>query len=108
MYNVRISSECIEFHTRMRLQSKWMKSTTAEDSDSDDEGFEKVKKKKEVKEKKEKEEKSNDQPQKRVQEQIVLTEENVRKKMEEIMAMRGKKGTVRGPFSSFLTGDFTL
>jgi hypothetical protein len=71
-----------------------MKSATADDESSDDEGFEKVKKKKEVKERKEKEEKS-DQPQRKVQEQIVLTEENVRKKMEEIMAMRGKKGTVR-------------
>jgi translation initiation factor 3 subunit C len=68
--------------------SKWMKSGKADD-DSDDEGFKEVKKK-EVKQPRIKEEKEKVVVQK---EEFVLSEENVSKKMEEIMAMRGKKGT---------------
>lgn len=68
--------------------SKWMKTGKADD-DSDDEGFKEVKKK-EVKQPRIKEEKEKVVVQK---EEFVLSEENVSKKMEEIMAMRGKKGT---------------
>ena len=71
--------------------SKWLKKPGA-GSDSDDDGFEKVKKGKEPK-KKPAPKKDSEEKVKEEKQQIVLTEENVKKKMDEIQNMRGKKGT---------------
>eukprot|EP00918_Siedleckia_nematoides_P032462 GHVU01070420.1.p1 GENE.GHVU01070420.1~~GHVU01070420.1.p1 ORF type:complete len:887 (-),score=264.92 GHVU01070420.1:71-2533(-) len=74
--------------------SKWMKTGDGSDSDSDD-GFEKVakKKKERVQGPGKKKQDDDDKPKQKEEVQMVLNEENVKKKLDELMAQRGKRGT---------------
>jgi len=74
--------------------SKWMKTGDGSDSDSDD-GFEKVAKKKKERVQGPGKKKEVDDTPKDVKETpvMVLNEENVKKKLDELMAQRGKRGT---------------
>merc|ERR1719199_261528 len=72
--------------------SKWMKTPGQEDSDDE---FETVKKPKEKKERVIRAPKEEKVQEEKPKEQMVLNEENVKKKLEEMIAQRGRKGTSR-------------